>query len=314
MSAAERLRRAPRTAALAALLALTVLAPSIAAALEVPYLSGRVNDLAELIPTDTEQRIDEKLAALEEATGAQMAVLTVPSLEGEVLEEYSFKVAETWGLGRAEQDDGLLLLVARDDRKMRLEVGYGLEGQLTDAQSGRILNNILRPAFRGGDFGGGIEAGVDAVIGTLQGEDVIPPDPSPSPGNDFSGAPLLFQVIFLGIFLLVVGSFSTVALFGSGCQSWFLWLFLTPFWSAFPMVVHPKVGLACGLAWFIGCPIIKLLLGRTAVGKRFLDSHPTLITFGSSGGGGWSSGGGGFSGGFSGGGGSFGGGGASSSW
>ncbi len=314
MSAAARLRRAPRPAALATLLALTVLAPSIASALEVPYLSGRVNDLAELIPAETEQRIDEKLAVLEETTGAQMAVLTIPSLEGEVLEEYSLEVSETWGLGRAEQDDGLLLLVARDDRKMRLEVGYGLEGQLTDAQSGRILNNILRPAFRAGDFGGGIEAGVDAVVGTLLGEDVIPPDRVASPANDISDGPLLFKVFFLGIFLLVVGSFSTVALFGSGCQGWFLWLFLTPFWSAFPMVVHPKAGLVCGLAWFIGCPIIKLLLGKTSAGKRFLDAHPTLTTFGSSGGGGWSSGGGGFSGGFSGGGGSFGGGGASSSW
>jgi uncharacterized protein len=293
---------------------IAVLVAAIAAGREVPYLSGRVNDTADLIPPDTEQRIEEKLAALEEATGAQMAVLTIPSLEGEVLEEYALEVAMTWGLGRAEQDDGLLLLVARDDRKMRIEVGYGLEGQLTDAQSGRILNNILRPAFRNGDFGGGIEGGVDAVIGTLQGEDVIPPDPSPSPANDISGAPLLFQVIFLGIFLLVVGSFSTVALFSSGCQSWFLWLFLTPFWSAFPMVIHPMAGAVCGVAWFVGCPIIKLLLGKTNAGKRFLDAHPTLTTFGSSGAGWSSGGGGGFSGGFSGGGGSFGGGGASSSW
>lgn len=296
--------------------AIAVLVVPLATAREVPYLSGRVNDTADLIPAETEQRIEEKLAALEEATGAQMAVLTIPSLEGAVLEEYSLEVAETWQLGRAEQDDGLLLLIARDDRKMRIEVGYGLEGQLTDAQSGRILNNIVRPAFRGGDFGGGIEAGVDAVVGTLQGEDVIPPDPSPSPARDISGAPILFQVVFLGIFLLVVGSFSTVALFGSGCQSWFLWLFLTPFWGMFPMVIDPKVGIASGIAWFVGFPIVKLLLGKTGAGKRFLDAHPTLTTFGSSsgGGGGWSSSGGGFSGGFSGGGGSFGGGGASSSW
>ncbi len=303
-----------RSVALTAVVALSVMP---VAAREVPYLSGRVNDTADLIPPEIEQRIDLKLAGLEQATGAQMAVLTIPSLEGEALEEYSLRVAETWQLGRAEQDDGLLMLIARDDRKMRIEVGYGLEGDLTDAQAGRILNNILRPAFRGGDFGGGIEAGVDAVIGTLQGEDVIPPDPEPSPASDISDAPWLFRIFFLGIFLLVVGSFSSVALFGSGCQSWFLWLFLTPFWTAFPMVVDPKVGIACGIAWFIGCPIIKHLLGKTEAGKRFLDAHPHLSTFGTSsggGGGGWSSGGGGFSGGFSGGGGSFGGGGASSSW
>ena len=140
-------RRALSTAALAAVFAL--IAGFAAEAREVPYLAGRVNDTADMIPADVEQRIDEKLAALEQATGAQMAVLTIASLEGEVLEEYSFKVAETWGLGREEQDDGLLMLIARDDRKMRLEVGYGLEGDLTDAQAGRILNNILRPAFRG---------------------------------------------------------------------------------------------------------------------------------------------------------------------
>ncbi len=186
---------------------LGLLGASHAAGREVPFLSGRVNDTADLIPADTEQRIDEKLAALEEATGAQVAVLTIASLEGEVLEEYSLKVAETWQLGRAEQDDGLLMLIARDDRKMRLEVGYGLEGNLTDAQAGRILNNILRPAFRDGDFGGGIEAGVDAVIGTLQGEDVIPPDPKPSRANDISDAPIVFKFLFLSIFLLVVGSF-----------------------------------------------------------------------------------------------------------
>ena len=303
-----------RTLSTALALGIAAVAGLVAVAREVPYLAGRVNDTADMIPADVEQRIEEKLAALEQATGAQMAVLTIASLEGEVLEEYSFKVAETWGLGREEQDDGLLMLIARDDRKMRLEVGYGLEGDLTDAQAGRILNNILRPAFRAGDFGGGIEAGVDAVIGTLQGEDIIPPDTVASPGNDISDAPLLFQIFFLGIFVVVVGTFSMTALFGSGCQSWFMWLFLTPFWSAFPMVIHPWVGAVCGLAWFIGCPIIKLFLGKTDIGQRWLDTHPKLAGIGTSSGG-WSSGSsGGFSGGFSGGGGSFGGGGASSSW
>ena len=110
-------------------------------ALEVPYLAGRVNDLADLMTEEEELRVTSKLEGFERATGAQIAVLTVPTLEGEVLEEYSLRVVETWGLGRAEQDDGVLLLVARDDRKMRIEVGYGLEGDLTDVQCGRILRN-----------------------------------------------------------------------------------------------------------------------------------------------------------------------------
>ena len=299
--------------AIALAVAMSLALAPLAAGLEVPFLSGRVNDTADLIPPEVAQRIEQKLAGLEETTGAQMAVLTIPSLEGEVLEEYSLKVAETWQLGRAEEDDGVLMLIARDDRKMRIEVGYGLEGDLTDAQAGRILNNILRPAFRAGDFGGGIEEGVDAVIGTLEGRDVIPPDTVATPTGDISDAPILSQILFLGIFLLVVGSFSMIALFTSGCQSWFLWLFLTPFWSTFPMVIDPRVGAICGAVWFVGCPIVKLILGKTEVGKRFLETHPTLATWGTSSGGGRSSGGG-FSGGFSGGGGSFGGGGASSSW
>ena len=308
-----------RSLTLAACLGLLLAAAGVAR--EVPFLSGRVNDTADMIPPETELRIEEKLAALEEATGAQMAVLTIASLEGEAIEEYSLEVAETWGLGRAEQDDGVLMLIARDDRKMRIEVGYGLEGDLTDAQAGRILNNILRPAFRAGDFGGGIEGGVDAVIGTLQGEDVIPPDTLVStPSNDISDAPLISQLLFFGVFLLVVGSFSMIALFTGGCHSWFLWLFLTPFWTLFPMAVNPTVGLVCGAIWFVGCPIVKLILGKTEGGKRFLEAYPWLATVGSSGSsrgwssgssGGWSSG---SSGGFSGGGGSFGGGGASSSW
>ena len=146
-------------------------------ALEVPYLAGRVNDLADLMTEEEELRVTSKLEGFERATGAQIAVLTVPTLEGEVLEEYSLRVVETWGLGRAEQDDGVLLLVARDDRKMRIEVGYGLEGDLTDVQCGRILRNVLRPAFRGGEFGRGIEEGIDAILGTLEGREAIPEEP-----------------------------------------------------------------------------------------------------------------------------------------
>ncbi len=291
--------------------AAVALAGSPALPLEVPFLAGRVNDLADLIPTEHEARIEASLAELEQATGAQVAVLTIPSLEGEVLEEFSLRVAETWQLGRAEEDDGVLLLVARDDRKMRIEVGYGLEGRLTDLESGRILNGILRPRFRAGDFGGGIETGVAAIAAAVRGEAVDIPDP-PAAGGDMSDAPLWFLAIFLGIFALVIGPFSIAALFSPGCHGWFLWLFLTPFWTMFPMVLHPIVGAVLGATWFLGYPLVKLWLGRSDSGKRFLAEHPKLVTFATSRGG--SSGGGWSSGGFSGGGGSFGGGGASSSW
>jgi len=128
------------------------LAASTALALDVPRLTGRVNDYADLLSSDAEIRIEQKLAMLEKDTGAQVAVLTIQSLEAESLEEYSLRVAETWALGRGDQDDGALLLIARNDRKMRLEVGYGLEPTLTDIMSKRILDQVLRPRFRAGDF------------------------------------------------------------------------------------------------------------------------------------------------------------------
>ncbi|MCP4202971.1 MAG: YgcG family protein [bacterium] len=290
-----------------------VLLAGAGAALEVPYLSGRVTDLADLISAETEARISARVEEFENRTGSQIAVLTIPSLEGEALEQFSLRVAETWGLGRAEQDDGVLLLVARDDRKMRIEVGYGLEADLTDAESGRILRNILTPRFKAGDFDGGIEQGVDAIVGTLEGAEVIPPDSS----NGFSDVPVTARLFFGAMFFLVVGLFSLTSIFSTGCQGWFLYFFLVPFWGSFPMVIFgPRGGLIALGAWVVGAPILKLIFRNTEFAKKWVTVGPGW-SGGSSGGGGWSGGGfsgGGGGGGFSGGGGSFGGGGASGSW
>ena len=133
-----------------------------------------------MIPAEVRERLEGKLAAFEKETGAQVAVLTIDTLGGDVLEDYSLKVAQTWKLGRKGVDDGVLLLIVKDDRKLRIEVGYGLEGKLTDAQCGRILDDVVRPEFRNGDFGRGVEAGVDAIIGMIQGKDTIP---SRAPGT-----------------------------------------------------------------------------------------------------------------------------------
>lgn len=136
---------------------LLALAAGPSPALEVPYLSGRVNDLADLLNPGAEGRLEQTLGQLEQETGAQAAVLTIPSLEGDPLEDFSLRVVETWKLGREEADDGVLLLIARDDRKVRIEVGYGLEATLTDVQSKRIISNLMTPRFREGDFDGGVE-------------------------------------------------------------------------------------------------------------------------------------------------------------
>jgi uncharacterized protein len=299
--------------------ALAVLAAAAARAREVPFLSGRVNDTAGIVPIEVRQRLEGTLADFEKRTGAQIAVLTIDSLDGDVLEDYSMRVVETWKLGRKGVNDGVLLLVAKNDRKMRLEVGYGLEGKLPDAICTRILDNIVRPRFRDGDFGGGIEAGVTAAIATLDGKQDAVPAEAPTPTQSTADMPLPVRLVGMLLFAVVVGVFSLLALFGKGCMSWFLYVFLMPFHFAFPSAfIHPSVGVGLFLIWLVGFPIFKVLLAKTPWGVSFGKRHAELISFASSSGHGgsgssWSSGSS-SSGGFSGGGGSFGGGGSSSSW
>ena len=170
------------------------------AALDVPFLSGRVVDQAGIIPELVERRIEEKSRLLEESTGAQIAVLTISSLEGHSLEDYTIRVVEQWELGQADQDNGVLIFVAVDDRRMRIEVGYGLEGVLTDAMSGRILDGAIAPRFREGDFGGGLERGVDSVIALVSGEG----EPPPVRKRDDGGIPGCFVVFFFLMFFVVL--------------------------------------------------------------------------------------------------------------
>lgn len=144
-------------------LALTLFAP-VVRALQVPPLEGRVNDRAHLLSASAVQRLESELLAYERATGHQLAVLTIPSLEGDPIEDFGIRVVETWKLGKRGIDDGVLVLVAAGDRKMRIEVGYGLEGDLPDAVASRIVREVMAPRFRAGDFDGGISAAVDAIV------------------------------------------------------------------------------------------------------------------------------------------------------
>ena len=303
------------------LLLIAVLAQPLGA-IEVPYLSGRVNDYANLLDDSVEQGIEAELAQLEQETGAQLVVLTVSSLEGDPLEDFSVRVAKAWELGRGDVDDGVLLLIAHQDRKVRIEVGYGLEGTLTDLHSKRIISNVLVPHFKSGDFNGGVAAAVDVLAGTIRGqEDLIPPDLSGQ--NDFAGMPTGEKVSFMLVFAGVIGFFSLVALTSPGAPGWFLYVFLMPFYFVFPAAtLGLRVGGLAVLSWFLLCPVLRWWLAKTGYAKKLISSggHGGWQWSGggwSSGGGhsrgGWSSGGGGF-GGFSGGGGSFGGGGASGSW
>ena len=136
---------------------------------EVPDLTGRIVDRADLLRASTEAALDAQLAAFEDSTTVQIAVLTVSSLNGEVLEPFATRVFRTWGLGQAGADNGVLILISEVDRQIRIEVGYGLEGSLTDARAGRIIRNEMTPRFRAGDFDGGVLAATDAVMAAAQG-------------------------------------------------------------------------------------------------------------------------------------------------
>lgn len=147
-----------------------LLLPLNVAALDVPKLNGYVNDLADVISPAAELKIEHFLHGFENSDSTQLVVLTIESLQGEVLEEYSLRVAVNWKIGQKGKDNGALLLIARQERQMRIEVGYGLEGRLTDLLAGRIIDNEIKPRFQAGDFDGGVIAGVTAMAEAVRGE------------------------------------------------------------------------------------------------------------------------------------------------
>jgi len=277
---------------------------------DVPYLSGRVNDYAGILSPETIAQLNSKLKLFEDSTSDQIVVLTINSLDGANLEAYSVNVAQTWKLGQKGKDNGVLLLVVKGDRKIRIEVGYGLEGTLTDALCSVIIQREILPKFRSGNYDDGVKAGIAAILGAINGTFTAE--------RARSGKHMEFPeiLIFLGIFTVVVGMFTFIALFTKGIMGWFLYVFLIPFWLAFPYAaIGGTIGLLPFFIYFIAFPIAKTWLAKSSTGIHWqkLVSSSGFISSGggwSSTGGGWSSGGGGFSGG----GGSFGGGGSSGSW
>lgn len=280
----------------------------------VPELWGqRVHDEAKVLSQATVDNLEVQLKKYEDSTTNQIAILITPSLEGEILEEYSIKVVEKWKLGTKKNDNGVLLLIAVDDHKIRIEVGHGLEGVLTDAQTSRIIRNEIAPNFRRGDYDGGVTAAVNSMIKAIAGE-YKAEDSGTLDNNDLNPK----ERIFIGLFVFgILGVFTFIALFSKGCAGWGLYAFLIPFYATFPMVV---LGLQAGVGllglYIIGMPIAKILVGRSAWGQAKMMKWQS--SGGRSSGGGWSMGSGWGSssggGGFSGGGGSFGGGGSSGSW
>jgi uncharacterized protein len=268
-------------------------------AAEVPFLSGRVNDLAEILSPATVRDLERLLKTHEDSTSNQVAILTVASLEGEAIEAYALRVAESWRLGQKGKDNGVLLLIARDDRKVRIEVGRGLEGSLPDITCGQIIRHQIVPRFKKGDYDGGTRAGIEAILSTIAGSYV-------GGGGERATPNIFFTLFGSAIFLVVVGMFTMLVLFQKGFVSWFLYVFLLPFWFAFPFGLYgAEVGIVLLALYAILVPLAKLWFRFSPAGasvrKRwgggFLSAGSARGGVSGSSGGGFSGGGGGFSGG-----------------
>jgi uncharacterized protein len=275
----------------------------------VPQLTARVTDLTGTLTPDQASALEAKLAAFEQAKGSQVAVLIVPTTQPEDIAQYSIRVVDQWQLGRKKVEDGVLLLVAKDDRRVRIEVGYGLEGALPDATANRIIQQDIAPAFKRGDFYGGVNTGVDRIMRVIEGEPLPEPEISP-PAADIPG---LFNLLpFLFIFALVGGSilrriFGRVggALATGGIVGFLTWMLIS----------------ILGISVFAGIVAFIFSLlggfgggGGTGGGGWVSRRHGSGWGYGGGFGGGGFGGGGFGGGGFGGGGGGFGGGGASGGW
>ncbi len=252
------------------------------AQLPVPELQARVTDQTGTLSASQRISLEGTLAALEKEMGSQLVILIVPSTKPEEIEQYSIRVVDQWKLGRAQQDDGVLLLIAKDDRTLRIEVGQGLEGAIPDAMAKRIIEDIMVPEFRANRFENGLRAGVDAIVGLIQGEDL----PETRAIHDEGGNGWAFP------FIMFAGFFSP--------------LLTRPFGDLPGAMLTGTIGFLAGL-------VISGSLGLAVFLGIACSLAPFFMPFG---GGGWSSGGGrmGGGGGFRGGGGGFSGGGASGGW
>ncbi len=257
---------------------------------------ARITDSTGTLTAEQKQSLDTKLTALEQSKGSQIAILIVPTTQPEEIEEFSFRVADAWKLGRKGVDDGALLVVAKNDHKVRIEVGRGLEGAIPDAATARIIREYITPKFRSGDFAGGINDAVDALSKLIDGEPLPPPlEGKRSPSDRHDAVNSLILALILGFW----------------ARSLFGWL---------PRLLRGGlVALLCGsfvffisgiVYWAVGMGVYGLIVGLLGgVGGGRFASGGGWGGFGSGG-----FGGGGGGGGFSGGGGGFSGGGASGSW
>ena len=252
----------------------------------IPALKTHVTDLTQTLSTEQQSQLDSKLMAFEQQKGSQIAVLIVPTTEPEAIEQYSIRVVDVWKLGRKKVDDGVLILIAKNDRKMRIEVGYGLEGAIPDLYARRVIDEIMKPKFKQGDYFGGINEAIDAIARMISGEALPPVSNSSSNNEDSSSAPivLIFFAIIIGAVLRVMLGGFRAGLVTGGLTGLLMWVFTGAL----------IFGVISAFAVFIA----------TLIGITNFTSGGGGFGGGSSGGSSWGGGGGG----------GFGGGGASGDW
>jgi uncharacterized protein len=273
----------------------------------VPQLTGRVVDQTGTLSSGDIAQLTQTLADLEKRKGSQIAVLIVPTTDGEAIEQFSLRVAEAWKIGRKKVDDGALLVIAKNDRHLRIEVGYGLEGALTDVTAKRIIDEVITPKFRSGDFAGGISAGINRMIDLINGEKLPAPAPPHWDGSSLFGHldalnPALIFIVFVVSSVLRTALGRLLGSVAAGgfvtALAWFLW---------------GNIGAALALGVFVFMIAVLIDLVSSGSGRSRGSGWSGGSSSSSSD---WSSSSSSSSdsGGFSGGGGSFGGGGASGSW
>ncbi|QHT69625.1 YgcG family protein [Rhodocytophaga rosea] len=252
------------------LLFLIFLVKLASAAVPVPTLSGHVNDYAHVLSDETITRLENTLQQHEQSTSNQIVVLTISSLEGQTIEEKANEIFNTWQLGQKDKNNGVLLLVAIEDRKMRIEVGYGLEASLTDAHSARIIRNELVPYFKQFSYDEGITAGVTAIIGAIQGT-----YSAEDPGFwetliSYEGIPFPEGLLVGGFVMFILLIFTSIAVFTEGGASWFLFLFLLVFYLTFPFAIFGSIIGFTILTLYVGWFISSKLYFATSAGSAWL--------------------------------------------
>ena len=288
-------------------------APAALAEVAVPPLVGRVVDQTNTLTSNDIDTLNQRIRGFEQRKGSQIAILIVPTTQPETIEQYSIRAAEGWKIGRKKIDDGALLVIAKNDHKLRIEVGYGLEGALTDVTARRIIDEVIAPRFKDGDFAGGIGEGLTRMIGVIDGEPLPAPKPEASHASDlpwwllnpFNPFTIFFVFVIGAISRSLLGRLAGSAVAG-GAIAALIWFLLGS------IAVGVLAGGIISVLTFFADPSWVANQGATRSGGR--RSSDGWSGGWSGGGGGWSSGSGSSSSDSGGGGGSFGGGGASGSW